>query len=280
MILIVDSGSTKTDWLIVKSNEELNRILTNGINPVFKSAEQIAEVIRSQKQLISYADEIRTIYYYGAGCSDDINKLVVKEAIASVFKDASIFVEHDMLGSALSVCKNKPGVVCILGTGSNCCFFDGNNVTPAVHGVGYILGDEGSGSYLGKKLLKAYLYNSLPDDLITSFRSSFVSDRNKIMDSVYRNKNANLYLASFTPFISENISHKFIYNLVEDCIDDFFQTNVLSYSQSKDYPVHFVGSVAWVFKDIVQKVGNKYHLKLGNIIQKPIDGLLKYHTAV
>ncbi len=210
MMLIVDSGSTKTDWLLVKNNSEIDRIVTGGINPVFHDSVMISNMIRACKNLIDYADEITSVYYYGAGCSNDKNKAIVKNAMQLVFSDARITVEHDLLGSALSVCNNHPGIVCILGTGSNCCFYDGENVTPSKHGLGYILGDEGSGSYFGKKIVASYLYDQLPNELKNNFEDKFVSDRSKIIDTVYNKKNANLYLASFAPFLSDNISNAFI----------------------------------------------------------------------
>jgi N-acetylglucosamine kinase-like BadF-type ATPase len=181
-----------------------------------------------------------------------------------------------MLGSALAVCDGKPGLACILGTGSNICYFNGKSVSETRHGLGYVLGDEGSGSYYGKKLLSRYLYGILPSELEKSFSETYGLSKEDIINKVYHEPNANVFLASFAKFLSEHSNHEFIKKLVRIGMTDFFETNVLSYTESSKVPVHFVGSVAWYFKEILNEVASQKNVKTGNIIQKPIIGLAEY----
>ena len=181
-----------------------------------------------------------------------------------------------MLGSALAVCDGIPGITCILGTGSNICYFDGKNISDTRHGLGYIIGDEGSGSYYGKKLLAWYLYKILPPDLDKAFFDKYHLDKELIIRKVYKEPDPNVFLASFAKFLSDNREHSFIRKLVYSGMNEFFETNVLSYSESKKVPIHFVGSIAWHFREILQTVANEKNVQIGNIIQKPVNGLAAY----
>lgn len=276
MILVVDSGSTKADWIAGKDGQVTGKFHTKGFNPFFHDKNFIIPELESHPGLKEIRSNVTNIYFFGAGCSSEDRNKIIKIGLSDFFTNAQIVVDHDMLGTALAVCEGKPGVACILGTGSNICYFDGSNISETRHGLGYVIGDEGSGSYYGKKLLAWYLYKILPPDLDKAFSEKYQLDKEAIIKKVYKDPDANVFLASFATFLSDHKNHSFINDLVYNGMKYFFETNVLSYEESKFVPVHFVGSIAWYFREILQKVASEKNVQIGNVIQKPVSGLASY----
>ncbi|HMT27753.1 MAG TPA: N-acetylglucosamine kinase [Bacteroidia bacterium] len=276
MILVADSGSTKADWISGENGTVNAEFHTKGFNPFFHDKSFIIPELEANKGLVAIHDKVQEVYFFGAGCSSEDRNAIIKEGLSSFFTNAHIIVDHDMLGCALSVCGGKAGMACILGTGSNICYFDGSNISDTRHGLGYVIGDEGSGSYFGKKLLAWYLYKILPPDLDKAFKDKYKLDKEKIIQKVYKEPDPNVFLASFAKFLSDHKEHEFIRKMIYTGFEEFFVTNVLSYKESKKVPVHFVGSIAWHFKDILEQIAQEKGVTVGNVIQKPVNGLAAY----
>lgn len=279
MILIADSGSTKADWILGDNSDIISTFHTRGFNPFFHDRKFIDAELISCDGISKIKDQVRHVYFFGAGCSSPERNEIIAGPLRLFFSNAEVVVEHDMLGTALAVCDGKPGIACILGTGSNICYFDGAHVAETRHGLGYVIGDEGSGSYYGKKLLSSYVYHTMPADLREAFYKQYGLDKESIINRVYREPHVNVFLASFAPFLTAHRSHSFIEDLLTKGVTEYFETNVLSYIQSKSLPVHFVGSVAWHFRDVIQKVAAGKKIKVGTILHKPVHGLAKYFLA-
>ncbi len=278
MVLIADSGSTKAGWCLL-NGDKAERIKTQGLSPFFLSSAQIATILQNELLPgLPQACLVRKIRFYGTGCSIPKNVAIVKEALASVFPDAQdIHVEHDLMAAAHSLCGNKEGIACILGTGSNSCYFNGLSIERNSPGLGYILGDEGSGAYLGKKLLQSYLYGRFDTALKARFEEQFGVTETEVLEKVYKHPLANRYMASFTVFLSANRQHPTIDAILYSGLEDFFSEHITTYKQSKEVPVHFTGSIAWVFSDVIKSLCNKYGLILGTIEKEPMDGLIRYY---
>ncbi len=276
--LIADSGSTKTDWCLIDGSKK-NMFKTQGLSPYFFSQSQIKAII--EKELLVKLKGVvpDEIYFYGTGCAGEKNKKIVYSAIRKCFVKALITVDHDMMGASRALCGNEKGVVCILGTGSNSCYYNGKKIIKNSPGIGYILGDEGSGAYLGKRVIQYFLYNTFDEDLSEKFKRTFNTSPEEILQKVYKDPLANRYLASFCSFLSENRGHFMIENILEDCLNDFFFNHVYKFSESWTLPIHFTGGVSFVFKDVIKELCNSYQLTCGNIIKSPIQGLIKYHLA-
>ena len=276
MILVAESGSTKTDWKLIDQNKVQKTIHTDGINPFHQRQEDITRII-STSALAAITDPIDEIYFYGAGCNYPENIRIVRESIRSIFNNARIFVEHDLLAAARALCGRSQGIACILGTGSNSCFFDGQSIKQANPSLGYILGDEGSGVYMGKKLLRDVLYQDLPKSLYEKFMEIYQVTVDDALDNVYNKYLPNRYIASFTKFIGDNIHHPYMHGLVYESFLDFIECHVISYPQAENYKVHFVGSVAFNFKNVLERVVVDAGLIMGTVIEFPINGLILYH---
>ncbi len=279
MILIADSGSTKADWILGQNGKVISGYSTKGFNPFFHDRNFILAELNANSELSQIRRSIQELYFFGAGCSSPERNRHIQESLQEFFESAEIVVEHDMLGTALAVCDGKPGVACILGTGSNICYFNGTDIEPIHHGLGYILGDEGSGSYFGRKLLAWYIYGILPPELAERFRDAYHPDKEQVVKQIYQEKNPNVFLASFAPFLTENRAHPFITELIETGIAEYFKTNVLSYPQSMELPVHAVGSIAWHFRDVFEATAWLHGIKTGTIIHKPVTGLAEYFLS-
>jgi len=275
--LIADSGSTKAEWCLVDGKKK-KTIYTQGISPYFLSAEQIQNIL--QYELLPKMNKAVPveIHYYGTGCSNPANIKTVKLAISKVFPKAKISVDHDLMGAAKALCGDEKGVACILGTGSNSCYYNGKKIIKNSPGLGYVLGDEGSGAYLGKKVVQYYLYNTFDADLMDRFNAKFNTNAVEILDAVYKNPLPNRYLASFTVFLVENRGHYMIENIIEDGFNDFFFNHIYKYRESWTLPLHFIGSVAYGFKDVLKDMCAVYELQLGKVLKNPMDGLVKYHS--
>jgi glucosamine kinase len=275
--LIADSGSTKCEWCLV-ANGEKKSFITKGISPYFLNKDQIIDLL--QKELLTKLQNIVVdeLYFYGTGLGNAINLKMIKEVLKKLFPSAKIEVNHDMLAAARALCGNEKGIACILGTGSNSCYFDGKKVVKNNPAIGYVLGDEGSGAYLGKKVVQYFLYNTFDENLKSAFHQKFNTNATEILENVYKKPLPNRYLASFTIFLAENRGHYMVENILEDGLNDFFFTHLLKYSESQSLPIHFTGSVAYGFRDVLKEICSSYQLQLGNVIKAPMQGLIEYHN--
>ena len=277
MILIADGGSTKTDWRLIKEGREYKQVQTPGFNPYLVGSDEIEAIL--WKELQPYIDNnaVSSVYYYGAGCSTPVKNMIVENAFEKIFPNARIHISHDLLAAAHALCGDKEGIAAILGTGSNSCFYDGKDITDGIFSLGYFFGDEGSGAYLGKQLLTAYLHKELPEDVEQRFKEEYSMSLESILDAVYTKPAPSRFLASFSRFINNNRNHPYIYNLLTEAFRSFFKYQVCCYARHKEVPVHFVGSVAYHYKDILTEIGLEFGIKTGKFIKAPIDGLVEYH---
>ena len=277
-VLIADSGSTKTQWCLLTGNKK-KMISTQGISPYFLNDETLGKILSDELLPQTGKIEIDEIFYYGTGCSNLVNISLVKRGLKKIYPGAAIKVDHDLLGAAKALCGDEKGIACILGTGSNSCYYNGKKIVKNSPGLGFILGDEGSGTYLGKKVLQYYLYNTFDAELMDKFKNKYPQTNSEILDNVYKTALPNRYLAGFVTFLIENRGHFMIENIIEDSINDFFFNHVYKYRESWTMPINFVGSVAYGFKDVLAEMCKDYELKLGKVIKSPMDGLIKYHKA-
>lgn len=274
--LIADSGSTKTEWCLLDGKKKTN-INTQGISPYFLTGSQVKEILI--KELLPKCKKMvpAEIFFYGTGCSNPGNVKMIRQAIQAVFPKAIVKVDHDLTGAAKALCGNEKGIACILGTGSNSCYFNGKKIVKNSPGLGYVLGDEGSGTYLGRKVLQYYLYNTFDPDLMDRFNAKYQTNITEILDHVYKKPLPNRYLAGFAGFLAENRGHFMIENILEDGFNDFFFNHIYKYRESWTLPIHFVGSIAYGFRDILKEMCLSYELQLGKVLKNPMEGLIKYH---
>ncbi|KIO77709.1 N-acetylglucosamine kinase [Pedobacter lusitanus] len=275
MILVADSGSSKTDWLGYKDGKTIS-FSTQGINPYFLNAQDIFKIFSKMKMTEEFAADVREIYFYGSGCSTPDKHEVISNGLSLYFTKAFISVENDLIGCAYATCGDQKGLICILGTGSNVSYFDGVSTYDSNYGLGYILGDEGSGTTFGKKIVTSYLYKQMPEDLRLLFAREFNTDRETIITNVYQKPFPNTYLAGFSKFMYPNREHPFINQLLIDGFQEFIDVNIKSFKDYKVLDCHFVGSVAYYYQDILKQVCELNGLKLGRIMQKPIEGIYNY----
>jgi len=276
-ILIADSGATKCEWCLVGANKQSKTVFTQGISPYFLNATQIESIIRNELLPQLKKPKISAIFYYGTGCANPANAKLVKKAISRVFNDGEIAVTHDLLAAARALCGRGKGIACILGTGSNSCFYNGKIMVKNSPGLGYVLGDEGSGAYLGKKVLQYYLYNTFDEDLRYKFELKYPLTVVDVLENVYKKPFPNRYLAGFTLFLAENRGHYMIENIIEDGLNDFFFTHLCKYGESWKYPINFVGGVSYGFRDVITELCRTYEFELGKILKNPMEGLIDYH---
>ena len=278
MILLADGGSTKVDWCLVDGGVLVKRVFTKGANPFFRTTEDISEEIRQTlaPELKNY--KIDAVYFYGAGCAFPEKNEIIRAAIAENIMVDIIEIGSDLFGAAVGLCGSQSGITCILGTGSNSCFYDGNEIKSNVSPLGFILGDEGSGAVLGKLFVGACLKNQLSEGIKESFLKSANLTIPQILDNVYKQPMPNRFLASIAPFIKENIQDKTIHDLVYNAFADFFKKNVMQYDIS--HKVHFAGSVAYYFKDILLETATDLNIKIGTIEQSPMNGLINFHSKL
>ena len=277
MVLIVESGSTKSDWVLLGPENAQNEYVTMGFNPYFHSAEDVEKELNNHVDLMAIATKIEKIYFYGAGCSNATMNEIIKLGLSKVFLNAYITVDHDLLACAYATYKGNASISCIIGTGSNSCYFDGVSVSEVVPALGYILGDEGSGTYFGKKLLSAFLYHQLPTHVAADFISEYGVDKESIVNRVYREGNANVYIASFMPFIAKHKEEEIFQKIVEDGFKHFMEVHVCCYSNYQDVEVNFVGSLSCIFRSALDRAANSLGITIGRVVQKPIEGLVAYH---
>lgn len=276
--LIADSGATKAEWVLVNKGKK-KTLFTQGISPYFLNTQQILELVKDELASKLKNIVVEEVNYYGTGCANPENARSVKKALKQVFPGADIEVQTDLMAAARAVCGVEKGIACILGTGSNSCYYNGKKIVKNSPGIGYVLGDEGSGAYLGRKVIQYYLYNTFDEDLRSRFDARFVTTPVEILDNVYKKPLPNRYMATFTMFLAENRGHYMIENILEDGLNDFFFQHLCKYAEVWKYPVSFVGSVAHGFKDIIQELCNSYEFELGKIYKNPMEGLVNYHLG-
>ncbi len=278
--LIADSGSTKTDWRVVDPSGQADTLHTDGINPYYQTTAQITDTLKTQlvPQLAREISTVTDLFFYGAGCANPTVNQRVADALRAVLPALqTVAVESDMLGAARGASGREPGVVCILGTGSNACCFDGQAITRGIQSLGFWLGDEGSGGYLGKTLVRDFFQNQLPPDLHQAFQTRYTLDRPALLENAYQKPYPNRYFAGFTPFLSENIRHPHVVGLLNDAFTRFLTIYVCPFPEARQWPVHFVGSIAEYFAEALKNAVEQAGLTMGRILKAPADRLVEYH---
>lgn len=278
MILIADGGSTKADWIAInKDKKEEFRARTLGLNPAVVPKEELHNRIINMFQLINVKDVVKEIHFYGAGCGTPKPVEILKEILETIFVNAKIFISEDMLAAVYAASGKEPAMVCILGTGSNSCYFDGKNMQMLVPSLGYILMDEASGNYFGKKLIRDYYYSQMPKEIAKKFEGEYNLEADHIKKNLYRESNPNMYLASFAQFMFEFKDSKYIKKIIKKGFQEFFKYRILPFHKTAETPLYFIGSIAFYFREILEEIAAKNDLKVTDVIQRPIDNLLEYH---
>ncbi|MCF6279459.1 MAG: N-acetylglucosamine kinase [Flavobacteriaceae bacterium] len=280
MILIADGGSTKCDWIVFDAcGKILLKTRTRGLNPAVFDYETLQKRLTGNVDLQSLKSEVSKVYFYGAGCGTKRPRLLLKELFELYFINAKVEVKEDTYAAAYAV-TSEPGIVCILGTGSNSTYFDGEKTNDLIASLGYILMDEASGIYYGKKLIRDYFYKKMPEYLRKKFETEFNLDADVIKLHIYKKDSPNAYLGTFAEFIFNNERNPYFESVIERGIDDFLTNRVKIFDNHQEVPIHFVGSIAHFSEDIIRKVAKKYNMSIGNIMRRPIDGLIKYHQKL
>ena len=280
MILIVDSGSTKTDWISInKSGETLFETQTLGLNPQVLTNHILKERIVNNFELYKFRKDVKEIHFYGAGCGTEPPRVLIKNVFEDIFINCEYYsIKEDTYAAIYSTAKiNSKSIVCILGTGSNCTYFDGESIDQRVISLGYILMDDASGNYFGRQMLRDYYFNRIPKETAIKFNREFDLDAETIKDNLYKQPNPNTYLATFAKFLIQNKDSDYGQSLIKRGFDLFIERQILQFENAKEVPIHFVGSISFYLKDELNTSLSNYGLQAGNIIRKPIDGLLEFH---
>lgn len=274
--LIADSGATHTKWCLINGNQT-DLFQSQGIAPYLMDEEEIEQIFRTE--VINRVDNIRLneVFFYGTGCKHPDNAEKIKRILYKLFS-GKIHVSHDLMGAAHGACGHDAGIVCILGTGSNSCYYDGNEIIKNRPGLGFILGDEGGGAYFGKEVIRHFLYEKMDSALEMSFKEMYAVSPQDILDTVYRKPLPNRYLAGFTKFLEKHRGHRLIEEILFEGLSQFFKTHILNYPESAMLPIHFVGGVAHTFADVIEKICRQNNLKIGSVHPNPMAGLVHYHT--
>lgn len=278
MTLIADGGSTKCDWVLLdNSGNQIFKTRTLGLNPSVVPEEELLIRIKENSDLKEVYDQVNVVDFYGAGCGTETPRVILHKILQSLFTQAKVTVAEDMVAAALAV-TDQPGIVCIFGTGSNSCYFDGKTTRTSVDSLGYILMDEASGNYFGKRLIRDYFYKKMPAQIATDFEKRFDLTPDVIKTNLYKKPNPNTYLASFAEFIfTREEVNGYFYNLISEGVLKFIENKILCYKEAQQVPIHFIGSIAHFSKDIIKDCLNRYNLELGKVVQRPIDGLIEYY---
>lgn len=277
MILIADSGSTKTHWCLCEGTNIIHQVITDGINPYYQTGDEIKSIVERKLLPEIKNHSVKSVCFYGAGCAFPEKKAIVSDAIGFHIQDVDIRIESDLVAACRALFHDKQGIACILGTGSNSCLYDGKAIVKNVPALGFILGDEGSGAVLGKRLISDCLKNQLPEELKNKLLEQYELTSEYILDRVYKQPFPNRFLAGFCHFLRDNIEHPAIYDIVYPEFDRFFKRNILQYPY-KENKVGFVGSIAWYFRDILEKVASDNSVTLSAIMQSPMEGLVAFHA--
>ncbi|WP_104733656.1 N-acetylglucosamine kinase [Hanstruepera ponticola] len=285
MILIVDSGSTKCDWVSVdkNGNQLLEKIRTKGLNPAILKEKKLFKIINKQTELKKHKDEVTHVYFYGAGCGTEKPRLQLKMVLESIFSKATVEVKEDTFAAVRATISepNEAAVVCILGTGSNCSYYDGKELHQRVSSLGYTLMDDASGNYYGKQLIRDYYFNHMPENIKVSFAEKYNLDADFIKYNLYKQPNPNAYLASFAEFMFLNKESDYIKTLIKKGLKLFSENMIFQFKDElKSVPVHFAGSIAFFSENEIREVANELGYKVGNIVRRPIEGLVSYHTSM
>lgn len=280
MILLADSGSTKCDWVSIDPDGNQGReYKTIGLNPYYHSEDVIRDTILGNKELVADLDKFDRVYFYGAGSSSPEMCDQVKRGLAAAFTKSEVYVDHDLLGAVYAVYTGEPCICCILGTGSNAVYFDGNDIHEAVPALGHALGDEASGSYYGKRLLTDYFYLKMPQDLAEQLKEEYQLTKESVMEQVYLKPHPNVYLASFSKFLSSRIEHPYVQEVVKEGMRKFLDYHVMCYDNYRDVPTHFIGSIAYYFNQQLAEVCSELGIEMGKTVKRPIDGIAEYHRV-
>lgn len=277
MLLVADSGSTKCDWVFTDGSENRSTYHTMGFNPFFHPTDLIESEIRKNTELSALAPKVLHVYFYGAGASHPSRNAIVEEALKRVFTNAEITVDHDLTGAVYATCGDEAGISCIMGTGSNSCYFDGQDIFEEVPALGYVLGDEAGGTFYGKELLRMFLYHELPEKIHHGLIDRYQLTKESIFEAVYNKPNPNVYLASFMRFLSDNRDSKWVRDFIYNGFSKFINIHIWKYENHKDVPVHFVGSVAFHFQDLLREACKIHRLNIGVITSEPVVNLVDYH---
>ena len=280
MTLITDGGSTKCDWVLLDNSGELVfKTATLGLNPTVVAKEELLFRITSNETLKNVFSNVGALDFYGAGCGTATPRSILKEVLETLFTKAKVNVFEDM-AAAVFAATTEPGIVCILGTGSNSCYFDGTEIHAPIPALGYILMDEASGNYFGKRLIRDYYYNRMPSEIVREFEEKFNLEADDIKMNLYKKSNPNAYLASFAQFIfTQKEINPYFYALIKEGISNFIDCRILCYEKAHEVPVHFIGSIAHFSEEIIKECFTLHDLELGNIVQRPIDGLIDYYKS-
>lgn len=278
MILIADSGSTKTDWRLIDENKQIQQFSTQGINPYFNTTKQILTVLKSELSS-NIQHPISNIFFYGAGCRVEDKKKIVELALSEVFPKSKIEIHTDLLGAARSLCGKNAGIAAILGTGANTCYYDGSKIVENRTSAGFILGDEGSGAHIGKTFVQAFLNDEMPKDIADRFVARFKLSKDDIIDAVYRQPMPNRFLASFSKFIYQNLKEQYILDLVAGCFNQFFDKHICKYEKHKEVKLSCTGSVAFYYSNALRAVALEKGVSIDTITETPIAGLTLYHLG-
>lgn len=277
MILLADGGSTKCDWILLDDMGEIVfKTRTKGLNPAVSEKSLLEQRIKENVEISSHKNKIDTVHFYGAGCGTAKPAAMLKKVFEDFFVDAEVVVKEDMV-AAVYAATTEPGIVCILGTGSNSCYFDGDDIHMSVDSLGYILMDEASGNYFGKRLIRDYYYKRMPQDIASEFEKNFDLSSDSIKENLYKKENPNTYLASFAEFIFTSERNGYFYKIITEGIQEFVENRVLCFPESQNVPIHFIGSIAHFSEDIIRAAVWPYHLTVGNIVRRPIDGIIDYY---
>ncbi|MFC5270590.1 N-acetylglucosamine kinase [Adhaeribacter terreus] len=278
MKLIADSGATKTDWCLLDDNGAETIFKTQGISPHYQTSEEITATVKTE--LLPQLKDLvpAELFFYGTGCSSYKSKAIVLRGLQAVFPDTKIEVDHDLIAAARALCGREEGIACILGTGSNSCHFKDGKIAYNVPNLGFILGDEGSGGYLGKRLIQAFLNLELPTELHEKVKATYNLTHDDIIHTVYTKPFPNRFLATFTKFLGENRQHPFLAKLIHTGLNDFFVKNIIRYKDHQTLPVHFLGSIAYHFNTELKEIAASHNITIGRIIKTPMEGLIEYHS--
>jgi N-acetylglucosamine kinase-like BadF-type ATPase len=279
MILIADSGASKSDWILIDDKGEQLSFQLVGLNPYYLSTAETITILSKELTPFIETRKIEKLFFYGAGCSSVYKCMMLEEAFVKLFKNAHITIESDLLGSARALFGSEEGLACILGTGSNSCHYNGQKIIENVVSLGYFFGDEGSGAHMGKQFIRDFLLGNLTDELSGAFRKNYNYTRDNILDAVYNLPFPNRFLASFCEFYADHLSDKYIFELITNSFREFFINQVEKYSKYKELPIGFTGSVAYYFEPLLRKVATEFGVKVDKIMRTPIRSLAEYHQS-
>ena len=278
MKLIIDCGSTKSDWVIINDKNIVISFQTEGFNPNYTDKKYISSIILNNTIYNPYIQEITEVFFYGSGCGKEENCALIKDILSSVFVNAEISVTHDMLAACHALLGDRNGIACILGTGSNSCLYDGKEITEKSISLGYVLGDEGSANHIGKKIVHDYFYKIMPDDLSVKFESEYSINISEFIENIYHKNQVSRYLAEFSKFAYVNKEHDYIKNLCSKYFDEFIEYFILKFNPTTDTEIGFVGSIAYYFQDTLSERLEDKGLKISKIVKNPIEGLIDYYS--